>query len=247
MTQFGVKVKCGTEKIVHKIRQLKKTNSFHTLISLDIRNAFNTVKRSHIYDLLQSEFPDFINFFNFGYGKNSPLIFNHSLISSSSGVKQGDPCSPFFYSLATLGILKDFSSSPNVEVLSYLDDTYLLLRNEESAESVLEGLSFKFQNLGLVLNLSKTKILDVDHDLLVLGSPVGSKQFETQFLKTMFRLKSIVSCQTSRICVYSFSFYFFDIVLILDLCTFVELFLLTIPFWHLVNGQKISLIFFSQK
>ncbi|KAL0207973.1 hypothetical protein P9112_010560 [Eukaryota sp. TZLM1-RC] len=105
------------------------------------------------------------------------------LFTQEKGVKQGDPISPFLYSLGTSTILNYLNEIDGIEVVSYLDDTYVLCQDHNNWSDIISTLSVKFDNIGLSLNLSKTKVFSVDEDLEVLKVPIGSDDFESTFIE----------------------------------------------------------------
>ncbi|KAL0215424.1 hypothetical protein P9112_007608 [Eukaryota sp. TZLM1-RC] len=198
--QYGVKVERGSEKIIHELRLKRVAKCFHKVICLDISNAFNTLSRNHLYKLLCDQSPNLVNFFKWPYGKQSNLIFYDQVIPSNTGVKQGDPISPFLYALGTIHVLSFLNNYPGVEVKSYLDDTYILCQKEVSIELLLNELELIFKQIGLKLNLTKTEVFSVEDDFMCLGSPIGSTEFESSFIiqevqneliPSLFLLKSL--------------------------------------------------------
>ncbi|KAL0219411.1 hypothetical protein P9112_005064 [Eukaryota sp. TZLM1-RC] len=67
------------------------------IFNLDFKNAFNSVKREAIFEVIKSDFPKLSSFFYHFYGKESDLIYNSFGLKSSSGVKQGDALSPLLF------------------------------------------------------------------------------------------------------------------------------------------------------
>ncbi|KAL0232876.1 hypothetical protein GEMRC1_011623 [Eukaryota sp. GEM-RC1] len=156
--QFGVSCPNGSEAIVHYLRSLRFSHPSSRIISVDIRNAFNCVDRIQMLKAVK-QFPDLLPFFFWSYSTPSDLFFDNHCLSSSQGVRQGDPLGPFLYSLTTLPVLSWLNSLSGVSCVAYLDDTYIVIDSDVDSSDLLNQLSQKYADLGLDLNLDKTKIL----------------------------------------------------------------------------------------
>ncbi|KAL0239517.1 hypothetical protein GEMRC1_009625 [Eukaryota sp. GEM-RC1] len=124
------------------------------VLNVDYKNAFNCVFRSEIYKDLFAHVPELISYFNLMYGSYTSLLFNEHTISSSRGVKQGDPLGPFLFCLPLQRILRIFSLKfPNIKLTSYADDTSLV--------GPLDALKSSFAHF---VSLSKAKIENISSD-----------------------------------------------------------------------------------
>ena len=95
--QLGVAVPYETEKLHHSVRSALALHPEWVVIRVDVANAFNTVDRVAMFDHLRSisSFSPLILFLRFLYLTPSTLLYTmgaetHTL-SSSAGVRQGDP------------------------------------------------------------------------------------------------------------------------------------------------------------
>ncbi|KAL0240268.1 hypothetical protein GEMRC1_004936 [Eukaryota sp. GEM-RC1] len=180
--QFGVSCPNGSEAIVHYLRSLRFSHPSSRIISVDIRNAFNCVDRIQMLKAVK-QFPDLLPFFFWSYSTPSDLFFDNHCLSSSQGVRQGDPLGPFLYSLTTLPVLSWLNSLSGVSCVAYLDDTYIVIDSDVDSSDLLNQLSQKYADLGLDLNLDKTKIFATFDNFVALGSPIGDSAFEKRWLK----------------------------------------------------------------
>ncbi|KAL0238613.1 hypothetical protein GEMRC1_013086 [Eukaryota sp. GEM-RC1] len=96
------------EKVFITNDNKKKKIKISPIISVDIRNAFNSVDRIQMLKAVK-QFPDLLLFF-WSYSTPSDLFFDNHCLSSS----QGDPLGPFLYSLTTLPILSWLNSLSGV-------------------------------------------------------------------------------------------------------------------------------------
>ena len=79
--QFGVGVPGGTENVVQGLRLAKALDEDSVVAEVDFTNAFNSVERSVIEDLVIRRFPMLKTWFQLCYGKPS-----HKLHRDSSGI-----------------------------------------------------------------------------------------------------------------------------------------------------------------
>ena len=76
-------------------------------MSLDVSNAFNNIRRSHILDGLGLRCPGLIPYFNLIYGAKVDLRWNDGTIigTASTGVLQGDPLSTLYFAIGIQPLL----------------------------------------------------------------------------------------------------------------------------------------------
>ncbi|KAL0228940.1 hypothetical protein GEMRC1_013560 [Eukaryota sp. GEM-RC1] len=97
------------------------------LLNVDYKNAFNSILRSSIFSELEQHFPPLLPYFKLMYGSPSDLVFHSKVISSTRGVKQGDPLGPFFFCMALQSILvKCKDRFPGIHLCAYADDFSLI-------------------------------------------------------------------------------------------------------------------------
>jgi hypothetical protein len=160
LNQFGVLSPGGAERAAHLIRQEHLSGS--NVLTIDMRNAFNTPLRSELADALLShhQLHAFIPLFELEYGRQSELLFFHegrhnSTIPSSCGVKQGSPTAGFFFCLLILQlklIMKDF---PSVKFFAYMDDITLTSADLGALENATKALEAKANSFNLLFNHKK--------------------------------------------------------------------------------------------
>jgi hypothetical protein len=192
--QQGVREPAGTEKTIHAVR--KQYQAGKAVLSLDIKNAFNSLSRERIRQTLQNHLPYLLPYFQWAYKNETPLWFNGDLLAYSyEGVRQGDPLGPALFAVGFHSVLRQLQEEfPTIDLFAYLDDLSATGNPEE-----LVGLATRFEELsascGLTVNLNKSVLLlpsngeapqasrniPVRRDgITILGSPVGTAEFEEE-------------------------------------------------------------------
>jgi hypothetical protein len=106
-------------------------------MKVDLRNAFNEVDRDSFMDAVHSHFPELYGFVNKRYGTDSKLWTKDwssgkcRYIWSTVGVQQGDPLSPFLFSIALhfcvlLPVNRALQLTGPGAALAYLDDMFIM-------------------------------------------------------------------------------------------------------------------------
>ena len=141
--QQGVFSQAGCERIVHKLRDRYRDG--HTILSVDMRNAFNTPSRT---EMAKSVFAfatlkPFQRFFTAEYSEPSDLLYFGSdgnlasIIPSSAGVRQGSALASLYFCVFCQPILETLAMEfPGVEINAYIDDITLVSRDPNELETV---------------------------------------------------------------------------------------------------------------
>ena len=125
--QYGVATPHGAE-----IRSALDLHRDLAVMRIDVANAFNTVDRVAMFDALKaSSFDGLISFLRTLYETASPLIYRgdmgNATLTSRTGVRQGDPLSPFLCAYTQRVALQAVAEShPGCLLLSYADDTFVV-------------------------------------------------------------------------------------------------------------------------
>ena len=137
------------------------------LVKLDFKNAFNSIRRDVILNLVKEKLPDVYNYVNQCYAQDSLLLFGDETINSSQGVQQGDPLGPFLYFLGTQDLVNSMNSPLNVW---YLDDVSLGGEADLVLQDILK-IKEATDSLGLQLNTSQCEMFLIGSDQENLKSP----------------------------------------------------------------------------
>ncbi|KAL0222718.1 hypothetical protein P9112_002108 [Eukaryota sp. TZLM1-RC] len=170
--QFGIKTIDGASVAAIASDTFFNAEKNNFIFNLDFKNAFNSVKRDAICEVIKSDFPELSSFFYHFYGKESDLILNSFGLKSSSGVKQGDPLGPLLFCLAihkTLNIIKQ--KYPSIKIVAYMDDISLI-GSFDLLELVAQEIADSYENIGLHLNASKCLLIRSSAQDLVINDSV---------------------------------------------------------------------------
>ena len=82
------------------------------MLSIDIRNAFNSIRRSYVLQGLRNYCPSLIPFFSVVYGEAVNLRWSDGSVigKASTGVIQGDPLSTFYFALGIQPLLIELNA-----------------------------------------------------------------------------------------------------------------------------------------
>ena len=211
--QLGYASKGGSEAAAHATRHYLTSNTENKVfLKLDIKNAFNCMNRDIILLKVKETIPSLFNLFWQAYAKPSHLFYRNEIISSETGIQQGDPGGPALFSLGLDHIVKRMKSEVN---LWYLDDSNLADRPETVLED-LQILLRELNNIGLSINSSKCELtcLNLENtetvindfkrflpDLkitsiegsTILGSPIASEGVRSEINSKLNALRRMIS------------------------------------------------------
>ena len=200
--QIGVAQPLGTEVGVHTARQWCRRNAGDTskaFLKIDFANAFNTVDRITFLKECRLRFPSLAPWVEWCYTEPSRLMFGDRLVSSESGVQQGDPLGPLLFALALQPLLAkvkaDHAGSGLDLVFAYLDDC-VLAGTSDAVAAAFADLQSAAAEIGLKVALGRDKSLLIpcapashtfdssrfpaelevqrDGNFDLLGAPIGS-------------------------------------------------------------------------
>ena len=193
--QLGAAVRGGAESIVHDAKitfERMKIVKSGGILQIDFRNAFNSVKRSHLLGSTKVLIHSIMSFASFCYSKHSDLIFKSSNVDSQTGVQQGDPIGPLLFSLAIWPLLDEIESKlPNLSQHCWHLDDGIIAGTEIELCKALEILSESGEKVGLELRKDKCQLWSIEDmtkvDSLIkrncvdgiedLGAALGSDAF----------------------------------------------------------------------
>ena len=126
--QLGVGVKGGAEAIIHSTKisyeKILTSSCSSGILQIGFCNAFNSIKRNEMLKTVARSMPGIAAFTNSCYSQHSQLFNDNFVLSSESGIQQGDPLGPLLFSLTLWPIIEKIQeTAPELQQLSwYLDD-----------------------------------------------------------------------------------------------------------------------------
>ncbi|XP_062513462.1 uncharacterized protein LOC134189238 [Corticium candelabrum] len=193
-SQHGIATPGGVELIFHHISVLMETIPSLSILSTDVKNAFNSVCRDNILSETKLKFPELLGYAKQMYRSSSTLIYTKDKmvvkLLSEEGLHQSDPLGLILFAAALHPILiKTQCHHPNTTILAYLDDVYVVGMPDEVV-ATLSDLTASLQQIGLTIqedkcNLyfpmtsedSSTDIYMSKDGINVLGAPIGTPDY----------------------------------------------------------------------
>jgi uncharacterized C2H2 Zn-finger protein len=183
--QFAVGVKGGGE-IVARIAQLHYDTEGLALLRFDVSNAFNELRRSHIWNGLHTYCPGLCKLFRTFYGSPSDLRRTGGELVGrcQTGVKQGDALGGIYFccgghAAVTLPLQQELDaamirysdknkSAPNISYIAKFSDDGYLGAPIEVAEEMSSAAVRIYADAGLRIKASKSEItgrsIDTSYD-----------------------------------------------------------------------------------
>ena len=149
--KHGVEIGARSAQVVYNLINDHPTLGFEDLaiIKLDVKNAFNSLPRAHMFDAIMDRCPSVARLFRSPYGEPSKLFLSSGVLvgESQTGVRQGCPLAMIFFCLGIQPMLqrlesevlsiRDGSNSPlPAGVVAYADDIYAYISDLALAPAV---------------------------------------------------------------------------------------------------------------
>ena len=156
--QLGVGIRNGCESAVHAARTfIQRPSTSQIMIKLDMRNAFNCVRRDSVLETCLHRAPSLYRLAHLAYSQASSVLADGHIINSCTGVQQGDPLGPILFALA----VDDAACSPTSKFnVWYLDDA-TIAGDADSVISDVRQVLPALARLGLEVNPTKSELINL--------------------------------------------------------------------------------------
>ena len=196
--QVGVAVEGGADAAIVACRDVARTlPEGHCIFKVDQRNAFNCANRAAMLDLIARDFPTLYPYARAAYGAHTWLYFGEHRIDSQSGVQQGCPLGPLFFSVvmaearhAALVLMRERDSSlAELDFEAWFLDDGTVAGPVDAVIAYVRALEETCARFSLQFNRAKCEVIcregealpdffaDVTHfttaDFELLGVPCG--------------------------------------------------------------------------
>jgi hypothetical protein len=148
------------------IRSIKKATDSQRRKYGVFTNAYNTVNRDRLFDIIQTEAyglaPNKAEYLRALYQRCKITMGSHSFIPRT-GVAQGSILSPHLFDIYFDGPLREIIKTFGLDqedILAFADDLLILLDSPHQVDIVTKGLASIFESWDLKLNVSKSAIVE---------------------------------------------------------------------------------------
>ena len=125
------------------------------IAQVGLRNAFNSVSRNAVVSTVQQVCP-ILPWVSYTLSCCSHLYFGSFLLSSSSGVQQGDPMCPMLFSLVIHLVVHQLSLVLRVNVSAWYLDDGTIAGTQQGVCTALHTINSLGPPRGLTMNTCKT-------------------------------------------------------------------------------------------
>ena len=154
-TQLGVGTPAGCEAALRAVRAyMVGCTTPKVILKIDLKNAFNSLRRDKILTAVREHIPEAFNFFHQAYSADSLLFYGQTTITSATGLQQGDPAGPALFSLTIDELIK----SLNAELNTWFLDDGTMGDTVDKVHIDLDNLLIGFPDLGALLNDDKCEL-----------------------------------------------------------------------------------------
>lgn len=167
--------KRGGHQIIQKVRNWLEQHDDNAIMTIDVANAFNSVKRCSIDSWLnQSKGHEFIRcYWNLSYTKCTTVLVQDGntwhRIASTRGTRQGDPAAGYLFAVIMASAIENAKCEVDANVtfpwqkwsplLAFFDDITVMADDIRSTAVMMKSIVTHLSFVGLAVNPSKCEIL----------------------------------------------------------------------------------------
>jgi group II intron reverse transcriptase/maturase len=159
------------------------------VLELDITAYFDSIVRQQLMEMIEQRISDRSILRLIGKWVHVGVIDDDRLLSSETGVGQGQVISPFLANIYLHHVLDRWFEDevkPRLKgkafVVRYVDDAVICFQHEEDAQRVLKVLAKRFSKFGLTLHPEKTRLVEFGSSALTKAEPRKTQPATFDFL-----------------------------------------------------------------
>ena len=184
--QLGVSTSGGCEVAVHAARRYVRDCSHRrVLLKIDMRNAFNSLRRDSFLSVARVRTPGLYNLLWQAYSSPTRLFFGDEGFASETGIQQGDPIGHALIALSVDEAARGVQSEFNVWYLEYAT----FGNSPERVHNDLVVLLERLRAIGLEVNGSKCEFTILNDSM--------SEATETLFRGLLPWVRVVEACDLS--------------------------------------------------
>jgi RNA-directed DNA polymerase len=160
-----------------------------TVLELDISSYFDAIVRKLLMEMIERRISDRSILRLIGKWIHVGVIDDGRMLSSETGIGQGQVISPFLANVYLHQVLDRWFEDevkPRLKgkafVVRYMDDAVICFQNKEDAQRVLEVLAKRFSKYGLSLHPQKTRLVEFGRVALTTAEKRGTQPATFEFL-----------------------------------------------------------------
>lgn len=186
---YGSRPGRNPHQALDEIDRIIFRESIEYVLELDIATYFDAIVREQLMEMIERRISDKSILSLIRKWINVGIVDDGRLLSSDTGVGQGQVISPFLANVYLHQVLDRWFEDevkPRLQgkafEVRYVDDAVLCFQNAEDAQKVLTVLSKRFSKYGLTLHPQKTRLIEFGRSALVRAEAAGNKPETFDFL-----------------------------------------------------------------
>ncbi len=149
---------CISHSVRHSYNLCKNTADTGILL-LGLANAFNSISRTPIIDFVARKFPEARPWTQWSLCRAAPLLTNRAVLSSQTGVQQGDPLGPFLFACGIHDTIQGVQAEHGDSYHVYFLDDGTIAGPLTDLNEALGKLEVRLQAIDLRINMNKTRLI----------------------------------------------------------------------------------------
>jgi RNA-directed DNA polymerase len=186
---YGSRPGRNPHQALDEIDRIIFRESIECVLELDITTYFDAIVREHLMEMIERRISDKSILRLIRKWINVGVIDEGRLLSTDTGVGQGQVISPFLANVYLHHVLDRWFEDevkPRLQgkafEVRYVDDAVLCFQKAEDAQRVLTVLGKRFSKYGLTLHPQKSRLIEFGRLALVRAEAAGTKPATFDFL-----------------------------------------------------------------